>query len=79
MNEIIKSLVKKDKEEIERCQKSPCYFYNNYVRKEWQKELTEEEYDDFVKRVNLDRQRIKENCHSAYPLTFDEAYKTKTD
>ncbi len=44
-----------DQEELERCKKSPVYFYNKYVRKEEQKELTETEYENFVKQVEYQR------------------------
>lgn len=75
----MQNFVSKDKEEIERCQKSPCYFYNNYVRKEGQKELTEDEYNDFAEKVNLDRQKTRNDFRPAYPLTHNEAFKIKTD
>ena len=44
-----------DQEELQKCKDSPVYFYNNYVRKEGQKELTEAEYNDFVKQVEYQR------------------------
>ena len=44
-----------DQEELEKCKSSPVYFYNKYVRKEGQKELTEQEYNDFVKQVEYQR------------------------
>lgn len=37
-----------DKAELERCVKSPAYFYNTYIRKEGQPVLSEEEYNRFV-------------------------------
>jgi hypothetical protein len=44
-----------DQEELQKCKDSPVYFYNKYVRKEEQKELTEAEYNDFVKQVEYQR------------------------
>lgn len=44
-----------DQEELQKCKDSPVYFYNKYVRKEGQKELTEAEYNDFVKQVEYQR------------------------
>jgi hypothetical protein len=44
-----------DQEELQKCKDSPVYFYNRYVRKDGQKELTEAEYNDFVKQVEYQR------------------------
>lgn len=44
-----------DQEELQKCKDSPVYFYNKYVREEGQKELTEDEYNDFVKQVESQR------------------------
>src|SRR5690606_28162906 len=44
-----------DQKELQKCKDSPVYFYNKYVRKEGQKELTKAEYDDFVKQVEYQR------------------------
>ncbi len=35
-------------EELIRCQHDPVYFYNKYVRKEGQREVTQEEYDTIL-------------------------------
>jgi hypothetical protein len=37
--------------EIEKCINSPVYFYNKYLKKEWQKELTESEYQKFTEEI----------------------------
>ena len=44
-----------NQKELQKCKDSPVYFYNKYVRKEGQKELTEAEYNDFVKQVKYQR------------------------
>lgn len=52
---VISRLSSADQEEIQKCKDSSIYFYNKYVRKEGQKELTEAEYNDFVKQVEYQR------------------------
>lgn len=44
-----------DQEELQKCKDSFVYFYNKYLKKEGQKELTEAEYNDFVKQVEYQR------------------------
>jgi hypothetical protein len=57
-----------DQEELQKCKDSPVYFYNKYVRKEGQKELTESEYEDFIKQVEYQRNM---------PLKLRKHYKDK--
>jgi hypothetical protein len=65
-----------DQEELQKCKDSPVYFYNKYVRKEGQKELTEAEYNDFVKQVEYKRNMpLKLRKHYKYrPLLPRECY-----
>lgn len=65
-----------DQEELEKCKNSPVYFYNKYVRKEGQKELTEQEYNDFVKQVEYQRNvPLKLRKHyKDRPLTPNECF-----
>lgn len=66
--------LQQDKEELERCQQSPVYFYNKYVRKEGQKILTEEEYENSVKKGEafaILKGRRKDIY--MYPITPEEA------
>ena len=41
--------LQKNTDELNRCKRNPVYFYNQYVRKEGQPVLTEEEYNKKVK------------------------------
>jgi hypothetical protein len=68
-----------DQKELQKCEDSPVYFYNKYVRKEGQKELTEDEYKDFVKQVEYQRKtRLKlRKFLKNRPLTPDECYERK--
>ena len=65
-----------DEEELQKCKDSPVYFYNKYVRKEGQKELTESEYEDFVKQVEYQRNMpLKLRKHyKDRPLLSSECY-----
>lgn len=66
-----------DPEELQKCKDSPVYFYNKYVRKDGQKELTEAEYNDFVKQVEYQRNMpLKLQKHyKERPLLPSECYK----
>ena len=44
-----------DKNELQKCKDSPVYFYNKYVRKETQRELTEAEYAELIKQSEYQR------------------------
>lgn len=70
-----------DQEELQRCKDSPVYFYNKYVRKEGQKELTEAEYNDFVKQVEYQRNMpLKLRKHyKDRPLFPSECYEKLPD
>lgn len=41
--------LQQNREELDRCKKSPVYFYNMYVRREGQPVLTEDEYKEKMK------------------------------
>ena len=68
-------------EELQKCKDSPVYFYNKYVKKEGQKELTEDEYKDFVKQVEYQRNNpLKLRSHyKDRPLTPDQCYEKLPD
>ena len=70
-----------DQEELQKCEDSPVYFYNKYVRKEGQKELTESEYKDFVKQVEYQRNMpLKLRKHyKDRPLLPSECYEKLPD
>jgi hypothetical protein len=70
-----------DQEELQKCKDSPVYFYNKYVRKEGQKELTQAEYEDFVKQVEYQRNMpLKLRSHyKDRPLTPDQCYEKLPD
>ena len=44
-----------DQDELQKCKDSLVYFYNKYVRKEGQRELTKAEYEAFVKQAEYQR------------------------
>lgn len=70
-----------DQEELQKCKNSPVYFYNKYVRKEGQKELTEAEYEDFVKQLEYKRYMPLKlrNHYKDRPLTPSQRYKKLLD
>lgn len=70
-----------DQEELQKCKDSFVYFYNKYVRKERQKELTQAEYEDFVKQVEHQRNMpLKLRSHyKDRPLTPDQCYEKLPD
>lgn len=70
-----------DQEEFQKCKDSPVYYYNKYVRKEGQKELTETEYEDCVKQV-WDQRNMSLKLRSQYKdrlLTLDQCYEKLPD
>ncbi len=70
-----------DPEELQKCKDSPVYFYNKYVRKDGQKELTEAEYNDIVKQseyqINMPLKLQKH--YKERPLLPSECYKKLPD
>lgn len=70
-----------NQKELQKCKDSPVYFYNKYVRKEGQKELTEAEYNDFVKQVEYQRNMpLKLQKHyKDRPLLPSECYEKLSD
>ena len=76
-NNISKRLSSADQEELQKCKDSPVYFYNKYVRKAGQKELTEAEYNDFVKQAEYQRNMPLKlrNHYKDRPLLPSECYK----
>ena len=70
-----------DQEELQKCKNSPVYFYNKYVRMEGQKELTEAEYNDFVKQVEYQRNMpLKLRKHyKDRPMLPSECFEKLTD
>lgn len=53
MNRIdkIKAMLLDDKEEMRKCEESPVYFYNKYIRRKGDIKFTEEEYADWQKQA----------------------------
>lgn len=43
--------------EYKKCKEDPVYFYNNYIRKEGEREVTKEELDSMKKSVFLKPRR----------------------
>lgn len=77
MNKKIKNL-EENKEEMQKCKDSPVYFYNNYARKEGEKELTEEEYNYWLEAIEKQRKmplKLRGDYTRHYPLTINEAFK----
>ena len=70
--------VEQNSEEMEKCE-DPLYFYNTYVRKEYEPIWTREQYDDFLLMVEKRRRngRIKFRGAFIRPLTPDECFKPK--
>jgi hypothetical protein len=68
-------------DELQKCKDSPVYFYNKYVRKEGQKELTETEYAMFQKRIEHQRNMpLKLRKHyKDYPLLPSECFEQLPD
>ena len=68
-------------EEIRKCKEDPVYFYNKYVRKAGEPELTKEQYERAVMITNS-KWHVKArrgNFIYAYPLTIEDCFtKTKT-
>ena len=62
-----------DLDEMQKCRQSPVYFYNKYVRKEWEKELIEQEYSDFAKKAESLRNRTPRYWdHAVYPMAHND-------
>jgi hypothetical protein len=76
---IQQKLSEQDEAELQKCKTSPVYFYNKYVRKEGQRELTEEEYFGMAKireAVGFIRGR-RGNLIGMYPLIPKDCFKTE--
>jgi hypothetical protein len=65
-----------DKEERKKCEENPLYFYNNYMRREGDREFTQEEYDRHVEMVELYRhgKPLIGRTGKLYPMRPDEAF-----
>lgn len=70
--------LKNDEEELRKCKESGAYFYNNYIRQEGERELTEEEWENHVKEVDKMRNtptKIPRHLRrEIYPLSPTEAF-----
>lgn len=65
--------------EIQKCIDSPVYFYNNYCKQPNQEELTEEEYNDFLKVLEYhEKMGVPLKLRSHYDGRR-YVYNTKTD
>jgi len=80
-NNIIKDrLSKADDKELQKCMDSPVYFYNKYVRKLGDKELTEEEYEEYIKPMKRERYTpLKYRGPHSWPLIPRECYEASSD
>lgn len=66
-----------DKDELQKCKDSPVYFFNKYVRKEGQEELTEETYKMYAKEAERQRNiplKLRKK-YREYPLSLSECFK----
>lgn len=68
-----------EQEELQKCKESHAYFYNKYVRKEDQEELTEEQYEELMIKIVNDGQEfisISDSFkkHMNYPLIPNDCY-----
>lgn len=81
MNNINQRLLSIDKDELQKCKDSPVYFYNNYIRKEGQKELTQLEYDNFIKQIEYQRNtpfKLRKH-YKYYPLLPGDCFEKIPD
>lgn len=62
--------LKKWEAEFEKCKNSPVYFYNNYIRKEGQKEYTEQEYSDMEKMSRIAHIKARITQYPRLPSDF---------
>jgi hypothetical protein len=63
--------------EIDKCKDDPVYFYNKYVKKEGDKDITEEEYDMWVDMVERQRHcplKFRGNHLRQYPSLKKDCY-----
>jgi hypothetical protein len=74
-------LLSADQEELQKCKDSLVYFYNKFFRKEGQNELTETEYNDFVKQVEYQRNMLLKlrKHYKDRPLFLSECYEKLPD
>jgi predicted metal-dependent peptidase len=66
--------------EIERCQESFAYFYNNYCKKEGMPEYSEDVFKDYLKQVEKERNKVSRRKFGKsyfFPLTYQEALKKR--
>jgi hypothetical protein len=54
-------------EEMQKCKASPCYFYNNYIRKDGEPEKTEEEFNQWKYQMEL----VRNGKMIAKPRNYD--------
>ena len=69
---------KPDQEELEKCRASFTYFYHNYIRKEGDPEVSEEEYMKRVQQIRTAQMLGRSSrviSDSLYPLTPDDCFK----
>lgn len=68
--------------ELEKCQNSFEYFYNNYCKRDGMPEYSEDVYKNYLGMAKKARyiagytRRGKLLCMGGYPLTLEECYKT---
>ena len=64
-------------DEYKKCEESLVYFYNNYVRKDDQPEMTELQYEQHMAQVEAyrnGRHRHRRSPFTVYPVLTKQAY-----
>ena len=65
-----------EKEEFQKCKDSPVYFYNKYVRKEGKIELSEEQFNNFIREQTIIRNTLNVPNHLRfYPVELANTFK----
>lgn len=59
-------LLEEHKEEMQKCKDDPVYFYNKYVRREGDRELTKEEYDRLVERSRIAIMKLRHPSRNVF-------------
>ena len=67
--------IKYNLEEMKKCKESPLYFFNTYVQFDGKKQLTQEEYDEYVKQVKLysNGKPLRGRTGKLYPMKPNES------
>lgn len=65
-----------NEEEMRKCKESPLYFFNTYVQFDGKRQLTQEEYYEFVRVTELYRngKPLRGRTGKLYPMKPNEVY-----